>query len=203
MPDKPPVDRDNQYLLLALFILSTTASSETSFPSLVSHWPTSLHNDRTTWSTRLADAIGDTTSPSDFVGCLLFLLSRLQVTAQQETPERCILLDTGAYNTFLTSEREANYPITAYDSLFASGMRAHTRTFLEQVFEVMAAVAAHSDANGLSGGSMSRLLGWWLWYPTTPGASLKRWEELYNIWLGAGRRTEHLFYAWIRYANAV
>jgi hypothetical protein len=38
-------------------------------------------------------------------------------------------------------------------------------------------------------------LGWWL-----QGArkSVGTWDELYNEWREAGRRTEHLFYAWVR-----
>lgn len=191
-------DKENQGLLLALFTLVISPNLANCFPSLELYYASQAQSSTTSaeWSDRLTLIIKDTTCPTDFAQVLKYLLRRLDPSSSTLTTQARLSLDLNLYRSFARSEKEAGYPTDAYEKIFAPRIDTKQMTYLEEIFEVWAALAAHSDGNGMTGGQITRYLGWWVW-----GSSVKqdsRWEALYDEWAEAGRRIDHLFHAWIR-----
>ena len=103
-------------------------------------------------------------------------------------------LNADTYRSLLWVERDAGYPLDAFDKLFKPRLDTHIFEFLEALFDLWAAFAAHADDHGVFGARIPYLLG--ITRSDEEGAS--SWEELYNRWDETDRRVEHIFYAWIR-----
>lgn len=198
IPRKLPSDKDDQQLLLALFALQVNPALASSFPSLTSHYISSSSsspgstNTAEAWSDRLTASLADSALPADVAECLKYVSRRCTVTAIDTNFE---VLEEGIYHSFLRAEQLAGFPLDSYDKLFVPRIPPNIKAYLDDVFRIWAAIAAHANANELTGGKLSRLLGWWI---LGQRAKATGYLGLYEGWLGAGRRTEHLFFAWIR-----
>ena len=189
LPRTQECDKGNQHLLLALFALSVDDSLSVALNSLAAQYPRPESNSKTTtiiWADRLASAVKDTTDPFDLAECLKFMIRRIKPSTS--------IVDRETYRSFSEIERDMRYPMKAFDDLLAPRLPSGTITLLEQLFDLCAALAAHSEANGLVGGKAARLFGAHMW----GSQALTEWSGLYVHWRDAGRRMEHLFYAWIR-----
>jgi hypothetical protein len=193
LPCRPDADVESQLYLLALFALAIRPSSITSFPSVIAHFPSSSPSpdspDR--WRDRFLFALKDLRSVPDLCECLKWALRHLVIDPISSAP----LVDAAVYTSFVQTEHASSYPKDGYHTIFLPRLPPPTAQLLEEVFEVCAAIATHADTNGMPAGRVCLFLGWWL-----QGArkSVGTWDELYNEWREAGRRTEHLFYAWVR-----
>ena len=196
IPRKLPSDKDAQQLLLALFALKVNPALASSFPSLTSHYISSSSpgstNTAEAWSDRLTASLADRSHPADVAECLKYVSRRCTVTSTDTNPE---ILEEGIYNSFLRAEQRAGFPLDSYDKLFVPRIPPNIKAYLDNVFRIWAAIAAHANANDLTGGKLSRLLGWWI---LGQRAKATEYLGLYEGWVNAGRRTEHLFFAWIR-----
>lgn len=199
MSSEAKQDKENQYLLLALFTLVISPERTDRFPSLTTYYQSISSPSSASWSDRLTAIIKDMIYPADFAQVLLFLLHRLNSPPPQSSDHTPVGLDVGLYKSFVASEKDEGYPMDAYEKLFSPRIDTKQMSYLEEIFEVWAALAAHSDNNGMTGGKLSRLLGWWVWGSSISATA--EWTDLYMDWQEAGRRVEHLFYAWIRSAK--
>jgi len=184
-----------------LFTLSVNPALASSFPSLTSHYNPSSSSDSAntaeTWNNRLKAAIADTTHPADLAENLKFI-SRRQAVAPVDSG--LVALDVGLYTSFLRAEQLAGFPPDSYDQLFVPRITPDVKAYLDNVFRIWAAIAAHANANELTGGKLCRFLGWWIWGQR---AKADDWRTLYEGWVDAGRRIEHIFLAWIRSAESL
>jgi len=162
------------------------------FTSFISQYPQpTVEPDMTinVWEDRLLSALKDTTNPFDHVECLKAILRRLDISESNTN-----LIDNETYQTSLIMERDAKYPMDAFERLFAPRLPASTVNLLGGVFDLWGTVVAHSDANEITSEMVTRLMGVFVL------GSLKssEWTGLYSQWKDASRRAEHLFYMWIR-----
>ena len=206
---KLQTDTRVQHHLLSLFLLSVHPDCATEFPSITGHYTGSETNAESVpkdkWIERLQSLIKDTACPGDFADVLKFITRRLTSTPPSTTAGTTTNitsrppLDVSVYTQFVQAEREASFPLNAYDTLFVSRLHSTISAYLEEIFDVWAAIASRADINTMTGGRISQLLGYWVWgsqHSTKQGELT--WKELYDAWSASGRRTEHLFYAWIR-----
>lgn len=106
------------------------------------------------------------------------------------------LVSPEEYVRFVQAEHAASYPLDAYHSILSPRLDLHVTKLLHEMFDVWAALTAHSEDRSGLGGKIALLLGWWIVQPEIRETST--WEELYAAWRLAGRRVEHLYLAWIR-----
>ena len=69
---------------------------------------------------------------------------------------------------------------------------------LQGVFQVWGDMAARAPVESMLGGKVCLLWAWWFLHAQSKERKLVAWDELYQSWEGAGKRMQHLFYAWIR-----
>ncbi|WWD18594.1 hypothetical protein CI109_103047 [Kwoniella shandongensis] len=188
LPHKLGQDPTTQRYLVALFALSIKPELSTSFPSI------SLSQSDSSQSLRekLQLAVREIDSPVDLAEVIKFVLRRLTTSGNS-------VIDNLLYAKFVQDEHALSYPLAAYETLLLSNLPSETRGYLTEIFELLAGLATYSDANTMSSGRLSYLLGWWI--SGREDISLGSWEKLYADWQGAGKRVEHLFYAWIRYQS--
>jgi hypothetical protein len=201
LPGKAAVDQDNQHLLLALFSLTMSPGLASRFPSITSYYESISSNSdspESNWSARLESCISDTLQPADLAECLKYILRRLNPPASSSGSSTDTPLKPELYKAFTKAERDADHPLDAYDKLFIPRVPEGMRALLDEVFDLCAAVAAHSDNNGLSGSKLVGLIAWWIWGCARAGCPILSWDELYGEWSNAWKRVEHLFLAWIR-----
>lgn len=205
-----PSDAESQDLLIALILLSARPDLSAKFKTLVDHYGTtpgatsSTKDSSTTWTQHLDSLCQDQTDAYVLCEALKYLLRHLNQSSSNSMLENSThftsasILDSATYITFLRAERDTNFPVDAYHFLLSSRLPVQTGRILEEVFDLWSTVASKSDSNGMSGGKISRLLGWWIFEKVIPERHQQDWTELYDQWAVNGRRTEHLFYAWIR-----
>lgn len=167
--------RPASYRLIALLLLENQPGLARSFPSLNSSDP-------------LATALQKPISQTDLCETLKFTLRRLRTPSPP-------LFDKVLYAKFVQAELAACYPLDAYDMLFRPRLPLGVAAYLDAVFDVLEAVSAGS--NEMTGPRLCVLLGWWIW-GNGAWRDKPNWEKLYRDWQEAGRRVEHLFYAWLR-----
>jgi hypothetical protein len=102
------------------------------------------------------------------------------------------------YNAFSTAERNHNYPMDAYDTLSSQSLipTSHHQ-LLAVLLDLTFSLAAHAEANGVSGSKFSKLVGLWL-LESKRKAAADDWRGFYADWDHAGRILEHVFLARIR-----
>ena len=179
-----------------------------SFPSLTSHYSSpipkadSSTEDPSKWSDRLLQSLKEGSRVTDISEVLKSLLRHLSPSPvlpkslEPSTPVKHFLNDE-TYISFLRAERQAGYPVDAYEQIFSPGLRLGIVAYLEEIFEIWAAVVAMGDSNMMGGGRLPLFLGWWVWGLGVKG-KIGTWQELYDGWREAGRKVEHIFYSWIR-----
>ena len=205
LPMRMDGDRTTQRFLLALFTLSQRPNLAQSLPSVVSHFPPSkTQAGPELWHERLKLVMRETNSSTDFTEILKTLLHRTKPPSFRTTAGgeqiKTVQLEQDLYQKFVTAELGAGYPMDAYSKSLAPMLSADLYNLLDEVFEVWAAIVARGDVNRMGEGRLPLLLGWWLWDRQEASGSSGSWKELYSLWQKLGRRTEHLFYAWIRLA---
>lgn len=189
------VDSQSRYEVLSLFLLSVRPEISALFPSILARTPSPGSESGVTWFSRLHDYIGRSAN-YELAEVLKWTLRHLDVSASAESNGE--ILDHSHYVKFLQSEQGASYPMDAYQTLLSPLLRQDVGLYLNEVFEVWSAIAGDADSKGMTAGRINLLLGFWLW--SSSSGNYGTWKELYEAWLTAGRRIEHIFYAWIRYA---
>ncbi|EEP82753.1 conserved hypothetical protein [Uncinocarpus reesii 1704] len=106
-----------------------------------------------------------------------------------------------AYELFKVGEQVNNRPDSqlardAFSTFIPISVDSDARTkIIFDFFELMAAIAAHGNKNGLGGRKLSRYAGWWAFEHTDTGNGF---EASYKTWAEAADATSHLFFAYLR-----
>ncbi|KAH7917619.1 hypothetical protein BV22DRAFT_1100929, partial [Leucogyrophana mollusca] len=179
---------DVQRKLISLFIHSLAPKTPITTLSPTPAAPTSAFDSE----------LGYTRSPHDVAAVLRWGIRHLRLDAPSfagATQDG----DWGWYTAFHAAERAASYPPRAFSTLLVPALPPAHTALLTATIDVIAALAAHAEANSISGSKLSKFLGLWL---LAPGASRAAphddWAAFYQRWERAGRVLEHLFLARIR-----
>ncbi|ODO05167.1 hypothetical protein L198_01855 [Cryptococcus wingfieldii CBS 7118] len=196
LPRGIDADPTTHFYLFALFALYTKPHLIDSLPSVASHLakPTSERPSEI-WHERLVTSLRDTDKPLDISEGLKFILRRLLPSATGEDP----LISRQVYTTFVQAEHASSYPLSAFGEFLGPNVPAEVASYLHEMFETWAAIATHADQNTLTGGRLAYLLGWWA-YGMNAG-KVASFDHFYKTWKEAGKRLEHLLYAWIRFQS--
>lgn len=110
------------------------------------------------------------------------------------------LVSPAEYIRFVQAEHAASYPLHAYHSILSPRLDTDVNKLLHEMFDVWAALTAHSEDRSGLGGKIALVLGWWI-VQSEMGEN-RTWGELYAAWKVAARRVEHLFLAWMRWVHS-
>jgi hypothetical protein len=171
---------------------------------LLSLFIRSLHTDRaTTLSppspsdiTIFESELNFTRSPHDIAAVLRWGLRHLKLEGTSFGKDQA---EWSWYTKFSQAERQSSYPLNAYSEILPPQVVPAHLELLSATLEVLSSLAAHAEANSISGSKLSKFLGFWLlcaqrFDPTDD------WPTFYARWEKAGRILEHLFFARIRFA---
>jgi hypothetical protein len=101
------------------------------------------------------------------------------------------------YNTFFDAEHSSGYPPPAFSTQLAPQLPGPHLELLVATLEILSLLAAHAEANGISGSKLSKFFG--LWLLTVKRAEARDdWSTFYARWERMGRILEHLFLSRIR-----
>ncbi|KAI0083606.1 hypothetical protein BDY19DRAFT_1078982 [Irpex rosettiformis] len=101
------------------------------------------------------------------------------------------------YATFASSERQADFPPTAFSKTLVPLLPSSHVQLLTTTLDIIESLAAHAELNGSSGSKLSKLFGLWLVSAQPPNKE-EDWADFYKRWETAGRILEHLFLAHVR-----
>jgi hypothetical protein len=156
---------------------------------------TTLSPSRTTPVSAFESELSFTRSPHDVAAVLRWGLRHLKLEGSSFGKEAD---EWSWYTNFAQAERDASYPPKVYsEKLVPQLVPAHLE-LLSATLEIFSSLAAHSEANSISGTKLSKFLGLWL-------LSAQRfdpkddWPTFYTRWERAGLILEHLFLARIRF----
>jgi Domain of unknown function (DUF1708) len=136
-----------------------------------------------------------TRSPHDVAAVLRWGLRHLKLEGTSFGKESA---EWSWYTKFAEAEQQASYPPKAYsEKLVPELIPAHLE-LLSATLEVLSSLAAHAEANSISGSKLCKFLGFWLL--SVQRSDVKDdWHTFYARWERAGRILEHLFLARIRF----
>ncbi|WVQ73248.1 hypothetical protein IAR50_002816 [Cryptococcus sp. DSM 104548] len=196
LPRGIDLDPTTQYYLFALFALCTKPHLIGSLPSVASHLakPTSERPSEI-WRERLVTSLRDTDRPLDISEGLKLIYRRLLPSTAGHDP----LISRQVYAKFVQAEHASSYPLSAFGELLGPDVPTEVTSYLHEMFETWAAIATHANQNTLTGGRLAYLLGWWAYGMNT--SKVAGFDQFYKDWKEAGKRLEHLLYAWIRYQS--
>ncbi|KAI9698449.1 MAG: hypothetical protein M1836_004030 [Candelina mexicana] len=101
-----------------------------------------------------------------------------------------------AYELFRVGEHDSNQARDAFATFIPISVESDARSnIIFDFFDLLAAVAAHGKTNGLGGGKLSRLAGWWAFEHSDSGDGF---DGGYRSWASAADATSHLFFAYLR-----
>lgn len=173
---------DIQRRLISLFIQSLAPKSPITTLSPTPSAPVSAFESE----------IISTRSPHDVAAVLRWGLRHLQLDGA------AFGKDAAWYTTFLEAERAAGYPSKAFSEKLVPQLPAAHLELLTATLDVLSSLAAHAEANSISGSKLSKFLG--LWLLTTQRVEEKDdWTTFYARWERTGRILEHLFLSNIRF----
>ncbi|KAF8624303.1 hypothetical protein AX15_005934 [Amanita polypyramis BW_CC] len=130
-------------------------------------------------------------SPHDVAAVLRWALRHLKLEGDHFGREH------DWYKAFFNEERAADYPAKAFSDYLSPRVPASHLVLLCATFEIFSSLAAHAEANGISGSKLSKYFG--LWLLTSQRAEEKdSWSTFYERWERTGRILEHLFLARLR-----
>jgi len=135
--------------------------------------------------------INSTRSPHDISAVLRWGIRHMQLDGAS------FGTDKDWYKTFFEAEKSAQYPPTAFSDKLAPKIPATHLELLTATLDVFSSLAAHAEANSISGSKLSKLLGLWL-LTADRVQSDDDWFSFYARWDRMGRMLEHLFLAHIR-----
>ncbi|TRM60962.1 hypothetical protein BD626DRAFT_503341 [Schizophyllum amplum] len=165
---------EDQRRLISLFIHSLTLSPTPAAASFESE-------------------VGYVRSPHDVAAVLRWGLRHLQLDGAAPDFGK----ESAWYSKFVTGEREGDYSPKAFQDILTPLLPDAHRELLMTILDVISSIAAHSEANGISGSKLSKFIG--LWLLTTQRASEgDDFASFYARWERMGRILEHLFLARIR-----
>lgn len=191
LPRRFQASRDRQRHLTALFVLARRPELTDNLPSIVGQYAVPKEEGAAEeWKSRLLAVANETPNPVDLAEMLKTILRRLAATSKP-------IVDPAVYVRFVQQEHAASYPRSSYDTMFINQLDSVVIQLLSAVFEVVAAIALHSESNAMSAGRLCHLFGWWLLGSVPDGTT--DWNGLYQAYKLAGQRTEHLFYARLRF----
>jgi hypothetical protein len=133
-------------------------------------------------------------SPHDVASVLRWSLRHLQL------PPQGFGNSEAWYSDFFTAEKKSGYQPKAYSEALVPLLPETNAKLLAVILDLASSLAAHSEANGISGSKFSRLVGFWLLASNRVGKN-ETWATFYQRWDETGRMLEHLFLARIRYAS--
>ncbi|KAJ3731215.1 hypothetical protein DFJ43DRAFT_1155729 [Lentinula guzmanii] len=135
--------------------------------------------------------INSTRSAHDVAAVIRWALRHL------ELPGPSFGNDQTWYHNFFEAEQTASYPPKSFSEILAPQLPPVNLELLTTTLDLFSSLAAHSEANGISGSKLSKLLGLWLLTAerSTPGDDFL---AFYTKWDKYGRILEHLFLSHIR-----
>lgn len=175
---------DTQRRLISLFIQSLAPKSPTLTLS-----PTSP-----AFATAFESEISSTRSPHDVAAVLRWGLRHLELEGSSFGRE------DGWYKNFFEAERTSLYPNNAFSTLLGPQLPQSHLDLLTATLEVFSSLAAHAEANGISGSKLSKFFGLWLLVSDRVREN-DDWPTFYARWEQTGRVLEHLFLSRIRSAS--
>ncbi|KAH7882737.1 hypothetical protein F5I97DRAFT_1907989 [Phlebopus sp. FC_14] len=177
---------DFQRKLISLFIHSLAPKSPI---TTLSPTPTSATS---TFETE----VGYARSPHDVAAVLRWGLRHLKLENGHFGKD--ISADEWAwYKTFFDAERASSYPPKGFTDLLLPQLPTAHIELLLATLDVISALAAHAEANSISGSKLSKFLGLWL-LTATRSEETDDWAKFYVRWERAGRILEHLFLSRLR-----
>lgn len=97
---------------------------------------------------------------------------------------------------------------TAFSTFIPIAVDSVRATIINDFFDLLASIAAHSKSNGLAGRKLSRYAGWWAFEHVDTSAYVAAtsstydpqvgFQASYNNWEDAANATSHLFFAYLR-----
>jgi hypothetical protein len=174
---------DIQRRLISLFIQSLAPKSPISTLS-----PTA-----SPFGSAFESEISSARSPHDVAAVLRWGLRHLRL----ENGAFCN--DDAWYNKFCDAERSSGYPPAAFSTQLAPQLPGPHLELLVATLEILSLLAAHAEANGISGSKLSKFFGLWL-LTIKRAESTDDWFAFYARWERMGRILEHLFLSRIRLA---
>lgn len=106
------------------------------------------------------------------------------------------------YKVFFDAERSNGYPSTAFKQFLLPQLPSPHADLLVANLDLFSSLAAHAEANAISGSKIAKILGLWL-LEAHRAEETDTWSTFYRRWESAGRQLEHLFLASIRYVHAL
>ncbi|KAJ7578693.1 hypothetical protein C8J56DRAFT_354541 [Mycena floridula] len=172
---------DAQRRLISLFIQSLAAKSPI----------TTLSPSSSSAVSAFESEISSTRSPHDVASVLRWGLRHLQLDGSSFGK------DDAWYKAFSEAERSSDYPPTAFSQKLVPLLPPAHLELLKITLDLFSSLAAHAEANGISGSKLSKLLGLWL-LTSTRVEEKDTWATFYARWERSGRILEHLLLALIR-----
>ncbi|KAJ7462737.1 hypothetical protein B0H11DRAFT_93675 [Mycena galericulata] len=170
-----------QRKLISLFIQSLALKSPITTLSPTASSPVSAFESE----------ISTTRSPHDVAAVLRWGLRHLQLDNSSFGK------DEQWYSQFLNAERTSEYPPRAFTEKLVPLLPPAHLHLLTAILEIFSSLAAHAEANSISGSKLSKMLG--LWILATPHVTEgDDYLAFYEKWEKWGRTLEHLFLARIR-----
>lgn len=136
--------------------------------------------------------VSSTRSPHDVAAVLRWAFRHLKL------PGDSFGNDPAWYRVFFDTEKADSYPPKSFSEILAPQLPSVNLQLLNASVELFSSLAAHAEANGVSGSKLSKLLGLWL---LTPERSKPDYDfiSFYNQWDKQGRILEHIFLSYIRF----
>ncbi|EPQ55709.1 hypothetical protein GLOTRDRAFT_105675 [Gloeophyllum trabeum ATCC 11539] len=158
---------------------------------LISQFILSLSSDSTVNNSDFASEIAYARSPHDVAAVLRWGLRHLKIEGDSFGTDR------SWYTKFYGAEKAESYPRSAYSDKLVPLLPSSHAALLSVTLDIVSSLAAHGEANGISGSKLTKLLGLWL-LTARRAENSDDWKQFYARWEWAGRVLEHLFLAKIR-----
>ncbi|KAI5301734.1 hypothetical protein KEM56_001411, partial [Ascosphaera pollenicola] len=114
------------------------------------------------------------------------------------------------YSLFKVGEQDSDLARTAFSTFIPIAVDSVRAAIINDFFDLLASIAAHSKSNGLAGRKLSRYAGWWAFQHVDTSAYVAAtsssstydpqvgFQASYNNWEDAANATSHLFFAYLR-----
>jgi len=178
---------DNQRKLISLFLHSLASNGPT----------TTLSPSPTPALSVFESELNFSRSPHDVAAVLRWGLRHLKLEGTSFGKESA---EWSWYKKFSEAERQASYPPKAYSENLVPQLVPSHLELLSATLEILSSLAAHAEANSISGSKLSKFLGFWL-LSAQRSDTKDDWPTFYAKWERAGRILEHLFLARIRFVD--
>ncbi|KLO16470.1 hypothetical protein SCHPADRAFT_208777 [Schizopora paradoxa] len=147
------------------------------------------------------DGMEFTRSPHDIASVFRWALRHLQLEGHSFASAKDVEASTTGplswYGSLVDDERTGGYPPTAFSTILLPRVKAPHVDLLRLTADLMSVLAAHSEANGVSGSKLSMILGQYLLIGSQESGELS-WKDFYERWENSGRALEHIFLCYLR-----